>query len=178
MFIINPTKNGLEIIDQHAAHERILYQQFIELFSQSKNQTFKLDQPLSIQLNYLQQQTLKDNLQKLEDLRFYFELFGPNNYRLTEVPLIYQDYNLESLIPDLLSEISDQTIKDQDAQTERLIAFLACRRAIKAGDELSVKQMIELVNKLHQTKNYQTCPHGRPTILNISLAELLSAFKR
>lgn len=178
LYLIVETAKGVTLIDQHAAHERILYQQFLKAF-QSTLQTIALAKPYLMELKPSATILLQQNLEHFQKIGFTIEEFGENTFQITAVPKLLQDNNPIAIIEEMLNDIEDQgNIKEVDEQNQKMLEYLACRSAIKAGDELTAEQALELVRQLDQTENNETCPHGRPTRINISLQEMHRNFKR
>jgi DNA mismatch repair protein MutL len=121
------------------------------------------------------EQTLVDEYRgNLQQLGFKFE--GRN---VTHVPALFQDRNPQELIKSLLDDLASETgLKSIDTVSEEMLAFLACRAAVKAGDILTEEQMKKIIVDLGKTHNNITCPHGRPTRVLVTIDELDSLFKR
>ncbi len=183
-FILLPVKKGFYLVDQHAAHERILYEQFSKAFllEQSKVEQFILSAPVELDLPFVEMQKLTDSRDFLK--RFGFT-FSTNKTRLflTAVPLIFRDRNYVDLILELLTRTDDVLVAKEksfrtDIQTHKTLAYLSCRQAIMAGDMLSNSEMKRLLEQLNKTSNNTTCPHGRPTRVYVSQMDLYRVFKR
>jgi DNA mismatch repair protein MutL len=112
-------------------------------------------------------------------LGFDIDLLGRNTVRVTAVPSLFKDRNIIELLTEFINDISqNESIKSIDVRSERMISYLACRSAVKAGDVLNQDEMKDLLNQLRKTKNPYTCPHGRPIQHMISLLELHRLFRR
>lgn len=176
-FILAENNKGMLIIDQHAAQERILYEEFMQKYENKGIKKQKLLKPLILELSAAETDLVNKNLETFASLGFELEDYGSNSILIRSVPYIFERFN-KNLFLDILSEIND--IKKQAVEKtkeERIIRF-ACRKAIKAGLELTNLQIQELIEDLEKTETPYTCPHGRPTMLNITLAELERKFKR
>ncbi len=179
LYLVIQTSDGLTLIDQHAAHERILYQQFLKEFQSQKNQQTKIAGNKVIELSVADSILLNDSVDYFEKLGFNIESFGKNSFKISQLPEIFEDYDLDKLITEALEDLRvNKRIKDVDLQSQKMIAFLSCRAAIMAGEKLTQKEMLDLVQKLEQTDNNSTCPHGRPTKVKLSIKELDRLFKR
>jgi DNA mismatch repair protein MutL len=86
--------------------------------------------------------------------------------------------NIEKIISEILSDLDNETKKDLDTKTKRMLQFLACKAAVKAGDPLTTEQSKAIIEQLEKTPNNLTCPHGRPTKITVTLKELATSFKR
>lgn len=177
-YILCQGQDGLVIIDQHAAHERILYEEFMRTkgsggFSQN------LLIPITLELSPLEGQALIENIVHLRDLGFIIEHFGGNGYLIRAIPQwISEDHQKETVLDILGVYLSDQkSLSAMDLQEKTLIS-MACKAAIKAGEYLSLPLMEELILQLAKTGQPHTCPHGRPTMINMSEYDLERKFKR
>jgi DNA mismatch repair protein MutL len=179
-YILLQTKNELCLIDQHAAHERILFEEFKYTFENNKKLKihYELSKPLPLSLSLKEAQLIEEYLSYFEDIGFAIEHFQGNNFLIRNVPTIFRGRNIEKIIRDMLSDFEMGTLNSVDARTLRMLAFLSCRAAVKKGDILTDKQMKDILKKLDTTLNNTTCPHGRPTKIQISISELDKLFKR
>ncbi|HEX7017968.1 MAG TPA: DNA mismatch repair endonuclease MutL [Patescibacteria group bacterium] len=180
-YISIPTDQGLILIDQHAAHERILYEQFLSSYHQLQAQSHRqpLDQALLIELPPAQATLLEQQMPLLAELGFEIEAFDDSTFKIVAVPSLLADRNLKRLFDELLADLDANPLRSAiDDVALRTIAYLACRSAIMAGDPLSLADMTGLIEKLEQTPHNGTCPHGRPTKIIISLTELEKMFGR
>jgi DNA mismatch repair protein MutL len=180
LYLVAPTHQGLLLIDQHAAHERILYEQFkkeLKLVPELK-QIVTLPTPVLLHLSPSDSALLITHLPKLAELGFDLEPFGMHTFKLTEVPDFFKERDFEELILNVLHDLSNGNADKLDRETDRMLAYLACRSAIKAGDPLDPAERVRLVEKLLETPGSYTCPHGRPTHIELSLKDLATLFKR
>jgi DNA mismatch repair protein MutL len=176
LYLLTPTRQGLLIIDQHAAHERVLYQEFLKAFTKEKQKTeiFKLQKPAIITLSMTEQAALEEQKEELQKLGFTFK--GDN---LVSVPKLFKDWDYQKLINEMLEDVlEEKSIADIGQQENKMLAYLACRSAVKAGDPLTKDQMKKLLDQLEKSENNATCPHGRPVRIAVSLPELHKMFKR
>lgn len=180
-FLITETKKGLLIVDQHAAHERILYEQFKKAFkeAQTNQETHTLPEALVFDLPPVEGMSLTTHVSTFKQLGFEIEPFGDTAFKVRSVPLLFKDRDSATLISEVLEDlVHGETQTKLDTETERTISYLACRGAIKAGDYLTHDERKNLLEKLAQTTTQYTCPHGRPTHIEISRSELDRMFKR
>lgn len=184
LYLTAQTKNGVCMIDQHAAHERILYEEYLKIFQQekSKKQTIKLKKSLQLNLSIDEIDFLLSELGNFEKLGFGIIANSQNYVEIFQIPKIFDGFDINKLVTEIIYDIRTQgeidVDNDLDITTHRTIAYLACRSAIKAGDRLSQKQMKDLIKKLKETTSNYTCPHGRPVTVFLSLKELHQLFKR
>jgi DNA mismatch repair protein MutL len=181
LYILVETEQGVVMVDQHAAHERILYEQFKEkmITHLNKKDVFKLQKPVVISLSTLDKEVLKEYEKDLNKMGFIFFLDEKGNVTIDQVPLLFKDRQPAMLLRELLNEFTeDNATSAIDRKTNLMLSYLACRAAVKAGDELTKKECLNLVQQLEKTPNSYTCPHGRPTKYEFALKELHKLFKR
>jgi DNA mismatch repair protein MutL len=181
LYILTITKEGIILIDQHAAHERILFEKFNKEFLKEKNkkQMVRLPKPIQISFTVIEKQLLEEYIHEFKKIGFLLENFSGNTFLIRSIPTIFKGRNIEKIIKDILVNLLEfSEIKSIDSVTQRILAFLSCRAAVKRGDKLEEKQCKEILNQLAKTKNNATCPHGRPTQTYISIEELNKLFKR
>ncbi len=177
-YIIAQDEKGLLFIDQHAAHERILFERYM-----NRNKEFLGSQalliPETVNLNHAQFKVVSDRVPLFADLGFEIETFGGQTIILRSVPLTLVNLNYQQIIVDLIDQfINFETFKNPAEIKEAFITTMACRTAIKAGDNLNLLEMEALVKDLFKCDNSYTCPHGRPTIFRIGHEELAKKFLR
>lgn len=181
LYIITQTLNGFLLIDQHAAHERILFEKLSSEFKKQKKLsiTYPLNKTIPIELSFSDAQIVHEHLSFFQNFGFTMEHLRKNVFLLMTVPEFLKDHNAEKLIHELIDSLAqEKNPKAIDQQSNKMLAYIACRSAIKAGDTLTKKQMKALLQTLEKTPNNTTCPHGRPTKIGISLAEIHRLFKR
>ncbi len=176
LFLLIQAQNGLIIVDQHAAHERILYEQFKKDFENKKNKKFKLLHPLKPEFSILENQILLENKGFLENLGFSVNF--KTGTSITHIPELLKDRNITEILTEFIEQIIQEKSISIDLKSDQLLKYLACRSAIKSGDRIDTKQAKSLVEKLFQTPNHTHCPHGRPTFILQPLKELNKQFKR
>lgn len=176
-YIITQVKSGLVIIDQHVAHERILYEAALKAVTQGSWKPQQLLFPQVIELSAEDFSVLLEILPYLNKIGFRMREFGRNTIVVDAVPAGMR-WGRESTI---IKEIIDTYVeyrKHESSAVKSVAASYACKAAIKAGDKLSEEEMINLVDRLFTTSNPYFCPHGRPIIVNLSLDEIDKRFKR
>lgn len=176
-YILAQGPDGLYIIDQHAAHERIMYEKLKKSYEEGGVQSQKLLSPLVVELSQGELCTVKENMNFISKLGFELELFGNNSVILRSVPLLFGVPQLKKLFLEIISEMESGDSAGKST-IDNTIYTMACKSAVKANDRLDIKEMEEIINKLRQTVNPYTCPHGRPTIIKLTQNELEKKFKR
>lgn len=167
----------LMLIDQHAAHERILYEQVIAR-SQAKPVIQELIDPVVIHRTPKEASILQDLLPSLAEEGFVLEEFGRTSYIIRAVPVVLGRLEDTAIIDEIISDLVSSTSSREVSKKEKIIRVIACRGAIKAGTVCSHEQCQRIINQLRLTRNPFTCPHGRPTIIRFSRADLDAMFKR
>jgi len=178
-YIVASSHRGLLIIDQHVAHERVLYEKLTVLRQRQPVPVQHLLTPLVFHLDRRTATLLGEHLQDIQNMGFLLEPFGSDSVVLRGVPAWLGQRNVEALVRDLLDEISELGVQRRLPLTdETLVATTACKMAVKAGDALSHAEMTHLLQELAETENPYLCPHGRPVVLVLSIEELERRFKR
>ncbi len=179
LYIISQNEQGLLIFDQHAAHERSLFEKLLKEFKkQRKTQAmYALKNKLVLNFSNSDQIIISEHKKLFKKIGFTFS--GKTNNILTHVPLLLKDRNPQEIIKNIIHYLEqDIPIPSIDTISIDMLAFLACRSAVKAGDTLEEKQMRKIIESLEKTPNNATCPHGRPTRVFYSLEEINKNFKR
>ena len=178
-YLLFPEADGYTIIDQHAAHERILFEQFAAAYSgEDSHKTISLEPAFILNFTPEEDSRWQEHAQVLRGIGFKWEEFGPNSYSITKVPSLLGHHDLDEVIPQVLDDISANIPLTISNQSHRTLAYLACRSAIMAGDPLGTDEAIRLIEKLQATPRNATCPHGRPTRIYFSKEKLEKLFGR
>ena len=178
-FILAQNAEGLYIIDQHTCHERILYEKFMKAEAQKEMISQPLLIPVTVTLSAQQDSVLMQNIFTLRELGFVLENFGDRCYLLRSLPLGLNDLpNVEEFFLDLLHDLSAQKDVTAAVIKEKLLITASCKGAVKAHWPLTDIEMRTLLHDLSQVENAHTCPHGRPIVYKITMAELYKIFKR
>lgn len=177
LFIVAFSSDQITIIDQHAAHERILYERALRSFERQKMSSQKLLLPVNIEMEPAMLAAAEQYFELLNDLGFELERFGPRSLAVFAVPAVASGKNPEALVRDLLSDFIEYESESEDRFKLAAQRF-ACRTAVKAGDRLSEEMMRGLVRELFRSENPYICPHGRPTIIRYTVEGLRSQFGR
>ena len=175
-YIIAQDADGLYIVDQHAAHERILFDRFSARAGEIPVQQLLVH--LMLDFSSHEAEIIEDNLAMLKELGFGMEPSGPKQFRLTEVPADVPSGEAEDFIREILASLEELHKPSAAELRQAAIATASCKAAIKAGFKLNFRQMEILLAELNDTAMPYTCPHGRPTIIKFSTDELAKMFKR
>lgn len=175
-YIIAQDAKGLYIVDQHAAHERILFDKFSAMAGDIPSQQLLVHQILNFDRK--EAELVASHQELFASLGFHMEMSGNQEFRLIEVPADVPVSEAEDIIREILTNLMDMHETTAKEIRQACLATTACRAAIKAGEELSFRQMQIILDALAHTAFPYTCPHGRPTILKFSSEELAKMFKR
>ena len=178
-YIIAQNDEGVYLIDQHAAQERINYDKYLKALKEEKTTTIAPLFPINIELNSSDFITIKENMNVLTDLGFIVEEFGLNTFIIKEHPTwLKTGYEEESIHKIFDSIISIGSRFDRVKFNEHIAITLACKMSIKANTNISHEAQEEILRELVNTDNPYNCPHGRPTIIKFTIYDLEKMFKR
>ena len=171
-YIIAEGRDGLYLIDQHAAHERILFEKIKRQRARQEIEVQGLLEPVTFEVNPKQEEVLKSHYQKLAEFGFSIEPFGDKTYLVRAVPLLLYNKDWAGMMRQLLDSLSGGD------WAETIAISIACHSAVRAGQALTDDEMGELVWQLEQVAIPHTCPHGRPTMIRLSSGQLEKEFGR
>lgn len=174
-YIICEKGKTLYMIDQHAAHEKVLYETFLEDYRNHKIMAQGLLEPIPIEMSYEDLENVKANKELFDSLGMRFDDFGDQTILLREVPMIFNQPATLSFFWELVDQLTSGTLYDYKVED---IIQKSCKKAIKAHDYLDNMEINALIKQLKTLKEPYTCPHGRPIIVAIELSELERKFKR
>jgi DNA mismatch repair protein MutL len=174
-YIIAEGPDGLYLIDQHAAHERILFDQVKRLRSLPVKEVQGLLEPVTLEVNPKQEEVLKLHYEDLAESGFAIEPFGNRTYLVRAVPALIYKKDWMGMVRELLDSVTGENQVDW---REGLAMSMACHGAVKAGQSLTSDEMRELIRQLEQATVPQTCPHGRPTMIRLGSEQLRREFGR
>jgi len=174
-YIIAEGPDGLYLIDQHAAHERILFEKIKAQRSQQEIEVQGLLEPVTLEINPKRAEVLKSHCEDLAEFGFSIEPFGDRTYLVRAVPVLLHDKDWSGMLRQLLDSLSEG---DRTNWVESVAISMACHSAVRAGQALTDDEMRELVRQLEQTALPNTCPHGRPTMIRLSSGQLEREFGR
>ena len=178
-YIIIEMEKEMYIIDQHAAHERIMYEKVKKnYYSETSKDSQMLLLPDIITLSHKEMEIAKDNMEMFEKVGFCLEEFGENTIKLTGVPTICIDIDNKELFLETLDEINTVARTAKQEKEEKFIATVACKAAVKANMVLDKAEVESLMDKLLELPNPFTCPHGRPTAIKMSKYDIERKFAR
>ena len=177
-YIIAEGPQGMFLIDQHAAHERVLFERLLRQRQQAEIRSQALLEPQTVELSPEAMGALEEHLEALVALGFELEPFGGSTMLVRTVPALVADENPRRVLEDIAAALlsSDAPLGER---TEEAVARQVCKQAaVKAGQTMAREEMEELIRTLEQAASPRTCPHGRPTMIHLSVAHLARAFGR
>ena len=172
-YIVNEGPDGIYVIDQHAAHERVLYEDFLSGVNTSASQALLDSVVVDLESHLIDSMDSITDL--LSDIGFVFEHFGDSSYILRGVPTIFNSSDPKDGFIDVITNLLRENVDDR---RDAAVKTIACHAAVRAGKTLSLVEMQELIKSLEICKEPQTCAHGRPTVIHLNSNYLESQFGR
>lgn len=177
-YIIVEQNDTMFIIDQHAAHERILFDKFMAEYEKIAISTQPLLVPYIIDVNEIEADFLNQNMEELTKLGFDVEPFGDNSFKINSVPTTLKNLNIQKFFNEVLSVINNKMVVRKSDLMHEYIAKSACRAAVKANDILFDEEIKVLLTNISGKDQVLLCPHGRPIILKVTKTDIEKWFKR
>lgn len=176
-YLIVEVDDDVFFIDQHAAHERVLYEKFKAQYDNKSIAVQPLLFPYVLSLNPLESNIIEENLETMQELGFDISEFGNNTYKVNAVPAIVSEMNFDTFFNEFLSDNKNTLKKSSDLIKDYLMQH-SCKNAIKGGNDLTDSEINQLFNQMGKEKIALFCPHGRPIAIRISKSEVEKWFKR
>lgn len=177
-YIIAQNEQGMYMIDQHAAQERIKYEYFREKIGEVSNEIQNLLIPLTFHFSTDELMIINQHKEELDKVGVHLEPFGGNDYIVDSYPVWFPASEAEEIIKDMIEYVLEHKKVNVKKIREDAAIMMSCKQSIKANHYLKKNEMADLVNQLRETEDPFTCPHGRPIIINFSNYELERLFKR
>jgi DNA mismatch repair protein MutL len=179
-YILAQDADGLMLVDQHAAHERVLFERYLEQAAADRVEVQKLLFPVTVELTPAEHVVLERELEEFRRLGFVIEPFGEHTVRIDGVPAVAAELDPRELLMEMLGEAGSlrSTVADSLSLRRKLVTSAACQAAIKVNHPLERLAMQRLLDDLFRTVNPSTCPHGRPLVFRLTHDEIERAFKR
>jgi DNA mismatch repair protein MutL len=178
-FVVAQTDDGFVIVDQHALHERIIYEDLRRRIQKSRLESQKLLVPESFELTDAQADALKNNTELIEKLGIELVPFGPKTMAVQTFPTILVNVSPADFVLDLMDLLTDKAAElDAEELLDQVLNMTACKAAIKAGQKLTNSEIEQLLADRKDVEHSGHCPHGRPTAIKFTLAELERQFGR
>ena len=178
-FIVVQTDEGFVIIDQHALHERIIYEDLCKRIGKSKLESQKLLIPESFDVTVSDADILKRNSKLIEKLGIELVPFGPKAMAIQAFPTLLAKADPLDFVQDLIDLLESKDVNlDGERLLDEVLNMAACKAAIKAGQRLTMSEIEQLLLDKENTESASRCPHGRPTTIKFSISDLEKQFKR
>ena len=174
-------KDQLFIIDQHAAHEKVLYERTMKSLKERTYDTQMISPPIILTLSVQEELALQAHMDYFTGMGFEIEPFGGKEYAVRGVPSNLLSIAKKDLLLEMLGNLTEEKIDGMSANPELIyerVASMSCKAAVKGGHRLTAREADELIDQLLELENPYACPHGRPTIISMSRYELEKKFKR
>jgi len=177
-YIILQQRDEFYIIDQHAAHERVMYERLVKKVREKQKNKQMLMIPEVIELKKKEFDLVAANLDLFDKTGFELEEFGGNSYKISAVPSEISTSDIKGIFFDLIDSLNRESGVVENDKVEYFIFTMACKAAVKANMNLDYREIEVLIDEMMKLANPFTCPHGRPTAIRMSKAELEKKFKR
>lgn len=179
LYIFCQSSAGLIVIDQHAAHERLLFEKLKKQFLQGRISSQNLMFPETVELSRVDSDKVEQYSDSLEKMGFYIRDFGDNSYVISAIPALGSHISPSDLLLDILEQFGTAQNKQANGSLlEDILASMACKSAVKAGDRLSPEEIEALLNNMARANLFSHCPHGRPVLKQFSDADIKKWFHR
>jgi DNA mismatch repair protein MutL len=175
-YIIAEGPGGMYLIDQHTAHERVLYERFTAERARMAVASQQLLSPLPLELTPRQHAAMAEHVEALTELGFEIEPFGGETFLLRAIPAALERGDIGQAVTEILDELAEEGTGE--TREEKALISVVCHSAVRAGQTLSMEEMRDLVRQLEETSLPHTCPHGRPTMIHLSAEQLAREFGR
>jgi DNA mismatch repair protein MutL len=172
------TETGLMIIDQHAAHERVLYEKAVMMLNSQSAFSQQLLIPISVRLTKIDYQIAKSLEEEIHNLGFALKFMPNDIVDITGIPSDVKPGNENKIFQELIDQYKEYEIKLNLDKRDNLAKSFACRSAIKSGERLQTEEMVNLIDSLFGCSMPYVCPHGRPTVIRLTTEELDKRFSR
>lgn len=178
-YLVAQTDEGIIIVDQHALHERILYEKFRQRILEGPLESQRLLIPQTVEASAHQVQAVEQHAALLQRLGIELSIFGPNAVAVQSFPTLLPDVDVVAFTSDLLDRLAEgDGAESEETLIHSSLDMMACKAAVKAGDPLTADEMRALLAQRHLVEKSSNCPHGRPTTLQLSTRDLERQFKR
>ncbi len=179
LYLVAETDDGIVIVDQHALHERVMYEQLRSRFMGGPLESQRLLLPETIQVTPRQASLLESNADLLERLGIEVTPFGNDSVAVHAFPAVFKDLDVAPIMRDLIDRLGQQAgPTDAENVVHEILDMMACKAAVKAGDPMTDGEIEALLRQRHLIEKASSCPHGRPTTLRLTKADLNRQFKR
>ncbi|MBT8353527.1 MAG: hypothetical protein KJO60_03330, partial [Desulfofustis sp.] len=178
LYIFCRNRDNLIVIDQHAAHERLLYEDLRKQYLQGRIATQNLLFPVTLELTVYQSQLVETNFEELEAMGFSIRDFGATTWVVSGVPAMAGSSSPQELFLEILSRFGSESESAGDDRLEHILSTMACKAAVKSGDVLSGEEIKALLERMVRADLFSHCPHGRPVVKVFNPVEIKKWFQR
>ena len=177
-YVLIEKDTKLLLIDQHAGHERLLFDKFNLELKNKQVAVQPLMVPFVLDTNYNESNFILENIDALTDIGFEIDAFGDNSFKVSSVPLLFDNINLSEFFDTILSDIDNKLILSKNNSIKEYLTKKACKSAVKGNDKLTNNEISILINELSKPDQVLLCPHGRPIVVEVDRKEIEKWFKR
>lgn len=178
-YIVAEAEDGIVLIDQHAGHERVRFEELMKEYDSQKASTQPLLVPAQLELSSDEVLLLNEHMAVFKGLGFEIEPFGGNTFVIQAVPTCLVREDIDEVIKGVLDDLSEgKKPSNMQGHVEEILTYMSCRSAIKFGQKLDLPEMEALIKQMNTLERPYTCPHGRPTMVSLTLDELGKMFGR
>ena len=177
-YIIAESMGKMLLVDQHAGHERLYFEEFLEDYKNKEFQSQVLLIPAVVKLDPVAYQTASENIEFFKELGFELDLFGDSDIVVRMTPYIMEEHIIKDTVTEIVSLLTNNRVDVKKELYEEALHTMACKRAVKGNHALSQKEAESLLERLLALKDINTCPHGRPIMIEMSKYQLEKQFKR
>ena len=176
-YILLECKDNLLLLDQHAAHERNLYDGAVNAYTQGQTLSMPLLAPEIVRVSHAEKVLIDENLHLFHEIGFDIQEFGSLEYKISAIPYLFNQNNIEGILDDMMGELRIKA-KEKPLIRKQSMIKAACKKAVKANMALSKDEIDKIVTDFIESATFPTCPHGRPIITAITKTEIEKGFKR
>lgn len=177
-YIIVEDGDSILLIDQHAAHERLLFDSFMKELDKREVVIQSLLVPYVLDANYQESAFINENIDILNEMGFDIEEFGSNSYKISTIPLLFDDFKVDEFFNNILKDIDNKLVLSDKNTMKDYVAKTACKSAVKGNNALKDNEIRVLLSNLRGNDKVLLCPHGRPIVVEVSNKEIQKWFKR
>ena len=178
-YILCESDEGLILLDQHAAHERIRYEQLKASRDNPGMSSQGLLTPISLDLSYAEADTMKGLIPELEKVGFHIEPFGGSTFMVKSIPAILSNKAIQDLLMEMIEKVTEiGVVHGIEKAMERCLILMACHETVRGNQKLTLTEMKALLEQLDRCENPNNCPHGRPVWMSWSVRFLEKSFQR
>lgn len=177
-YIVIEYQNSMLLVDQHAGHERILFDQMMESLKNRKLAIQQLLVPYVLDVNAVEENYILEHIEDLKTLGFDVEEFGDKTFKVSTVPYILEDVDFKEFFDEFLQDMKNPKVFSFAGSFRDKVASMACKAAVKGGDELSYSEVAKLIELFAENNTKLLCPHGRPVVIKVTENEIERWFKR